>query len=253
MGFTHHACLFEYEFYQTLIHPLVKQVDQQHYEIIREYTSKAIQKLQKEWPLSNLGYIKHENGVSKEVMVQEWPLFEHGGGSLETEDEINAVLNPAPRDVGYWFLIILAQYLQFCPSSLGNWSVLKTVLALLKWRSEDCELLFEGLPSHQLLKPNLLQKSPKPLKNKDPYWFWVHPDRGWLPIEEVQRLYNKLKDIEKDVLAFDIHQFPGILVDNPVVVRDYQKYLRDGYADTLSMLATANEAKQGLFMSVRLG
>jgi len=232
MGYTHHACLFEYESYRTLIQPLVTQADEQHYELLREHTRKAIQQLR-----------------------QEWPLLEHGGGGLETEDEIGAVLNPTSRDVGYWFLVILAQYLQPCPSSLGNWSVVKTVLALLKWSSEDCDLLFNGFPPHRLLKPNLFQKSPKPLKNEDSYWFWVHPGRGWsgwLPVKEVQRLYGKLRDIEKAILAFDIHQFPGISVDNPVVVRDYKKCLRDGYADTLAMLATANETKRGLFMSVRL-
>ena len=94
-----------------------------HKNNIAEY---LIQKLQREWPLSNLGYVTYENGVEKEVMTQEWPLFEHGGGSLEKEEYINAMLNPAPRDIGNWFLIILAQFLKSCPSSLGNWSVLKS-------------------------------------------------------------------------------------------------------------------------------
>lgn len=255
MGYTHHACLFDYESYQTFIQPLVSEVDGQRFESLRQHTCKAIQQLRQEWPLSNLGFVKYIDGIRKEVMTQEWPLLEHGGGGLETEDEINAMINPGPRDIGHWFLIILAQYLKPCPSSLGNWSVLKTVLTMLKWSTDDCDLLFNGLPTHQLLKPMLLQKSPKPLKNEDPYWFWVHPGRGWsgwLPIEDVQRLYNNLKDMEKPVLAFDIYQFPNIWTDNPVVVRNYKKYLRDGYYDTLSMLETANNSAQGLFMSIRL-
>jgi hypothetical protein len=228
-------------------------VDQQNYEPLRDRTCIAIQQLRQEWPLSDLGLTKFENGVEKAVMTQEWPLFEHGDSGLATETEIRNQRTPTSRDIGYWFLIILAEYLRPCPSPLSNWSVLHPALALLGWKQTQCDLLFKGLPTSKVLKPMFEKKSPWPLKETDPYWLWLHPNQarsGWLPIENVHNLQEHLYKLESKIKTFDIRQIPSIDVGNPVVVRDYREYLQSAYRDTLAMLSAAEAFNQGLFMSI---
>lgn len=254
MSSVHHASVFLYEEYKAQAHWLVGQVDEQHYEPLRERTCEAIRRLQREWPLSNLGEFNYEDGIEKEVLTQTWPLYEHGDHSLATEDEIRSKSIPSPRDLGYWFLIVLAEYLRPCPSPLGNWSVLSAVLTHLGWEQRDRDLLFKGLPTWQLLKPNTMEKSVEPLTNSSPYWLWLKPDwakSGWLPAEEIDRLYNQLRKLENKVKAFDVRKLPHIDIGNPVVVRDYEEYLQSAYRDTLAMLSAAKELNnQGLFMSI---
>jgi hypothetical protein len=237
----HHASVFLYKDYQDEIRILIEQVDKQNYASLRERTCQAIQRLQQEWPLSNLGWTKYENGIEQNVMTQEWPLLEHGDSSLATENEIRGRSVPTMRDLGYWFLIVLAEYLRPCPSPMGNWSI------------DDCDLLFIGQPTSKLLKPDANERSPWPLTDSSPYWLWLHPNAarsGWLPVEEVHRLYKQLHILENEVGAFDVRQIPNINVDNPIVIRDYLGYLRSGYKDTLAMLSTAAKLEQGLFMSI---
>jgi len=249
----HRASVFLYKEFQDEARLLVGQVDQQNCKPLRERACEAIRRFQKEWPLADFSGVKYEGGVRKEVAIQTWPLWEHGEGSLATEEEIRNQGAPTPRDLGFWFLIVLAEYLQPCPSPLGNWSVLYTALATQGWKQSDCDLLFMGLPTSKLLKPRIGSKSPWPLKNTDPYWLWLHPRRarsGWLPTDEIHRLYDRLRKVKARVQVFDVRRIPGIDVDNPVVVRSYEEYLDAAYRDTLAMLSTAEEMDQGLFMSI---
>lgn len=251
----HVASVFLYEEYKHDVSRFVEQVDRENYESLRERTCEAIRGLRQEWPLSDLGWTKYEKGVRKGVLTQEWPLFEHGGGSLLTVDEIQSQATPTSQELGYWFLVVLAEYLQPCPSPSGNWSVLNTALKRLRWRESECDLLFRGLPTSSLLKPKTIEKASWPLKNSDPYWFWLHPGRarsGWLPAEDINRLYDGLCKAEDRIRAFDIHGFPDVDTDNPVVARDYKEYLQSGYQDTRAMLLTARASNQGLFLSITL-
>lgn len=225
-----HASVFLHEEYQSEVCWLVEQVDQHNYEPLRERTCEAIRKLQ-----------------------QEWPLYEHGDGRLATESEIRSRPIPSPRELGEWFLIVLAEYLRPCPSPLGNWSVLDTALMDVGWNHYDRELLFKGLPTAKLLKPHIVERSPWPLTDSSPYWFWLHPGwarSGWLPTKEIPRLYKQLLDVERAVNTYDVRQIPDINADNPIVLRDYKVYLQSGYRDTLAMLATAEKNNKGLFMSI---
>ena len=249
----HHASVFLYKQYQDEARKLVEQVDQQNYAPLRERTRKAIQQLQRAWPLSDLGRIEYQGSIAKKTLTQEWPLLDHGESSLATENDITSKAVPAPRDLGHWFLIILAEYLQPCPSPLGNWRVLDAALDVLGWQREDLDLLFIGLPTSKLLKPDVRERSPYLLNDSVPYWFWLHPNAarsGWLPVEEIHRLHEQLRGLENEIGAFDVRQIPNIDADNPVVVRDFQSHLQLSYLDTLAMLSTATKFEQGLFMSI---
>jgi hypothetical protein len=251
----HHASIFSYKEYQEEIRWLVEQVDQQNYEPLRDRTCKAIQRIRQEWPLSNLGWTVYEEGVEKEVVTQEWPLLEHGESGLTIEDEIRNQDILMPRDIGYWFLIVLAEYLQPCQSPLSNWGVLYSTLTILGWEQIDCDLLFKGLPTSKLVKPEIEEKSPWPLKETDPYWLWLHPSQarsGWLPTQSVHNLYNQLREMEDKIKTFDIRQIPNIDASNPVVIKEYDKYLQSAYHDSLAMLSMAQQSNQGLFMSITI-
>lgn len=251
----HQASLFMYRKFIDEALWLVEQVEQGNYGPLRDFACEAIQRLQKEWPINNFGWIKYENNVEKGVLTQEWPLLNHGEAGLVTEDEIRNLSSPAAQDIGYWFLIVLSEYLQPCSSPLGNWSVLNTVLESLNWKQDDRDLLFRGLPTSKLLKPKLGKKSPWPLKDSDPYWLWLHPSRarsGWLPTEDIDRLHSQLCRMDDKVKDFDVCVIPNIDADNPIVVREYKVYLQSGYQDTISMLSTAQKSNLGLFMSITL-
>ena len=187
------------------------------------------------------------------MLTQEWPLWEHGVSSLDSVEQITKRPSPNNKEIAHWFLIMLGEYLEPCPSPLGNWIVLNHVLAQYGWQQQDCDLLFRGLPTSQLLKPEESVRSPWPLKNEDPYWLWLHPGRarsGWLPLGEVTRLHSKLMPMEQRVMDFEIRRIPNINVDNPIVLADYGVYLDSAFRDTVAMLSTAQEKKLGLFMSI---
>ena len=251
----HHASVFFCVDYQNDVMGVVEQVNQYNYEPLRERTCAAIRRLHQKWPLSDLGRVNYEGGVRKEVLTQEWPLLEHGGGSLLSEKEVRSQTIPGSRELGHWFLIMLSEYLRPCPSPLGNWGVLNQVLPALGWGTSDCELLFRGLPTSMLLNPEISEVSSRLLTDSDPYWLWLHPGRarsGWLPSSNVSRLHSELSKIEDKIKSFDVRQIPGIDSDNPTVVTDYQEYLQSSYRDSLAMLSTAHKASQGLFMSITL-
>lgn len=123
------------------------------------------------------------------------------------------------------------------------------------WKQEECDLLFRELPSSKLLKPEIGVPTPKPLKNDDPYWLWLHPRNarsGWLNLEDVKRLYKNLGTMEQEIKRFDIRRIPNINIDNPVVLSDYRDYLDSGYRDAMAMLKTAIDHNLGLFMSITI-
>ena len=65
-------------------------------------------------------------------------------------------------------------------------------------------------------------------------------------------LYEPLIKAESAIRSFDVRQIPNIDITNPAVIREYERYLRVGYQDTVAMLAAAQESGQGLFMSITL-
>jgi len=257
----HYASTFSYKEYQDLARQFAEQVDQQNYEPLAQRTQDAIQRLQRDWPVSDFCSYKYEDGIEKKVLTQEWPLWEHGGGGLIASDEVKTHPTPTQSEIGEWFLIVLAEHLGPCPSPFGNWVVIHDVLTILGWDPSNADLLFKGLPTYKLLKPNIMEKEPRRRTHSSPYWFWLHAGHsrsGWLPIEEIHRLDGQLRKMKNKVRKFDIRKLSRgfynsyIDIHNPIVIRDYEQYLKAGYRDTLAMLSTALQQGTGLFMSLRL-
>ncbi len=251
----HYATTFQYEEYRNKVQLLVTQVDQQNYRLLKEQVCKVIEEFQNEYPLDDMGQVKYVDGMTSNVLTQKWPLLELDGDGLVDTDEIVTQNAPSSQDLGYWFLIILARYLKPCISPLGNWYVLYKVLESSGWSLSDCKLLFYGLPTYTLLKPNLPEQSTKPLTVESPYWLWLHPGRawsGWLPTAEVDRLFSKLSHTENQLSDFDFGRMPNINASDAVVIKDYRAYLQAGFADTITMLAMAQKHHLGLFMGITI-
>lgn len=250
-----HAKTFYYQEFQHEVQQLVEKVDQRDYRALQEQVTLTVKQFQEAWPLSDLGIVRYEDGVAIDVLSQEWPLIDHGDYGLDSIEQINSIKKPLPRDLGYWFLILLAKYVQPCVGPLNNWSVVYTVLKSLGWSKSHRDLLFHGNPTYKLLKPNLAERSIKPLTEKSPYWLWLQPSRawsGWLSRENIDMLFEKLSRAEKQVANFNVARIRNINVDNPVVIKNYQTYLRDGFSDTLAMLSYAMSQQSGLFMSINV-
>jgi len=250
----HHASIFRYSAYQDDMNGFVKQVDQQIYSQLQERTCQSIENFQNSWPLTDCHHVfKFVDGKSKQVPIQEWPLWEHGGSNLISVEQVMNQSVPKNDVIAYWFLIILGEYLDSCTSPLGNWIILNNVLIHCGWKQKDCDLLFRGSSTSKLLKPEKDMLSPWPLRNEDPYWLWLQPDMarsGWLTLAEVERLHTHLKIMEQQVSKFNVRRIPNINIENPVVVADYRESLDSAYRDTMNMLSKALEHQLGLFMSI---
>ena len=101
---------------------------------------------------------------------------------------------------GHWILIVFSEYLSSCTSLEYEWTELSHLLRIEKWEDEDIWKLLVGLPVAQLIKPQEKNMHDLPIRWSDPYWYWIRPERsrysGWLPKEEINRLSNKLHQID---------------------------------------------------------
>lgn len=249
----HHASMFNYQQYQVDMKKFVQQVDQQNYKPLQEYAVKRVIGIRIEWPLIHSGHMDFINGNWREISVQNWPLYEHGAGALPKEDMIADIQSPTQQDLGYWFLICLAEYLSPCTSPLSHWITVYEALRVIGVNEKYYNLLYRGRPTHQLLKPGLQGNPPKLLRREDPYWFLLHPGNskaGWLTHQDVIYLCKYLESAEEAINKFDVKLLPDIRTDNPVVLREYQNSLTMGYQQTTQMLKMARHHEQGLFMSI---
>lgn len=253
MANIHCASLLDYKAFQAEVYSLTEQVDSQNCKSLRQATSAVIQQFQQEWPLQDRGTYEYQNGKWQLVLSQEWPLFEHGGDSLVALEAVENNSSPQPRDIGHWFLILLARHLKPCPSPEANWHVLSTALSIAGWSPDKCDSLFKGLPTSKLLKPQIEQSSPWPLAEEHPYWLWLHPRNaraGWLPTEQIRQLHDNLGEMQAAIEQFDIRRLPNINIDNPIVIEDFRDRLDRSYIQTIAMLSTAVASNSGLFMSI---
>jgi hypothetical protein len=252
MSNAHHAAFFNYDQYIEEMRQFDLQIYPNAYNALCKRTQLTIRRLKEQWPsVVDENYV---DALGNPQLVQYWPLFHHGDGSLAIEDDISS--EPAFGEIAYFFRILLAEYLEQCPRSpLGNWSVLNSALSSLGWSHTERKILFLGLPTYKLLKPNVEEIYEWPPNDKSPYWLRLHPfgsRSGWLPMEKINEYHDNLYKFKNEIKDFDISKIPDISGDNPVVIRDYREYLLSAYEDTISMYSDAIRNGKGLFMSITL-
>lgn len=252
MSNVHHAAFFNYDQYIEEMRQFDLQLHPNAYNALCKRTRLAIKHLREQWP----SYVAKDyvDAFGNPQTVQYWPLYHHGDGSLDLEDDVS--VKPSFGEIAYFFRVLLAEYLQPCPSSpMENWSVLNSAISSLGWSHAERKMLFLGLPTYKLLKPDIEEIYDWPLNDTSPYWLQIHPfgsRSGWLPIEKINEYRDKLDKLKNKIKDFDVNKIPNINVDNPIVIRDYRKYLLSAFEDTITMYSDAITNGAGLFMSITL-
>lgn len=247
------ASLFRYQDYISAVSPLVAQVDQGNFTELQARANAAIREIRAVRPRMYMGYFRYESNPTIPVEKQDWSLLEHDEPGPTADQLLPILAQPSQYQIGYWFLVLLEKYLSPCQFPGANWSVIDTALGMIGWNERDRNLLFSGYPTYKLLKPTLAVTGEQGLNDNSPYWFWLRTRNaaaGWLPLPEIQRLSTALSQTQTEISNLDLTQYPRINIDNPVVIRQYKEHLHDGYKATLSMLQSALDTRQGLFMSM---
>lgn len=100
--------------------------------------------------------------------------------------------------LGKWFFILMAEYLESVPNSVGyDCRILSEGLSHLGWSEEDANLLIHGESIAVLFGEKSASKPS--VDQKDPYWFWVRPlysynQGGWLSVANCKRFQRKLHE-----------------------------------------------------------
>lgn len=209
--------------------------------------------------------------IYQQTVPGEW-ILRLAGDSLLDIREVNSVGHPwkdpienrlkdastiPPYEIGYWLLIIFSTFLERCPGMGSNYSILEWVLGdMLGWNQEDKQLLFEGVSTSLLLKPDTVPVLV--VAREDPYWHWMIPShsksRGWLSQEQISYLYQRLLLEKETIQTFDYSRFGdhhGVFrIDVPDGQLDYLKRLQAAFGRAIMMLEAAQQAKMEVYMTM---
>lgn len=222
MSLGHSTFLFDYQSFRLEVMPLLKALDEGNPEPLHQ----RVLQIRASVPDSKK-WILHDRGT------------EIGGdfGLDRDPQQIN-------RLWGHWLLIVLSTYLQPGGSLIFEWTTLSSILNLLNWSEKDRLDLLAGIPTVLLLKPNTQDVPKIQGRLEAPYWYWVAPIRcyrfGWLPLEEVDRLLNKLVH---DQVLIDT----ALLKQIPKVIQGVRQPGDVAYQRAIDMLRQAKSANVGLF------
>lgn len=178
--------------------------------------------------------------------------------------DVSAKSDPRYRNSqwGHWFLIVLSEFLRPTVSLGYDWMKLSRTLHYFGWDQEASRRVFAGLPTVWLLKPDAPYHQGMFITWETPYWYWLGFDRsihdGWLPVEEIPRLRQRLQAeqplVERE-LRTRVVLPPEVSVErahlSPLFDPDYW-YARIPivYRQAIEMMDQALKANVGLFMVV---
>lgn len=244
MSLQQSSFLFDYDAFQATATPLVAALDAGDPRPLQESVTRIRQKA---GPYKN--WVLHDKGTAlwDSVSAQD-PRFK---SSLW----------------GHWLLIVLSEFLHPCVSLGYDWTKLSVTLHSLKWSEVDVRRVFVGLPTVWLLKPEAPYERDKHgiliVEKPIPYWYLITPDRatysGWLPIEEIIRLRDRLLVDHASVIQKVIHtqiQLPPNISTakahiSPELDPNYwYKRIPVVYQQAIDMMDQAVDAGKGLLMVV---
>lgn len=239
MSLAHSAFQFDYRAFQSVAIPLAAELDAGNPEPLRAQVAKI--RLEVGNPKN---WILHDKGI------------EMGDYGMDRDPRFQNCL------WGNWFLTILSAFLSPCIELGYDWPKLSRTLHNLKWTDEDVWRVLTGLPTAWLLKPNAPYQRDMVAEHSMPYWYWMRPHRstygGWLPVEEVERLRQRLLAdqhlLEKDLRA-QIKLPPNVSAANAHISPDlnpdyWYERIPIVYQQSIDMMNQALDAGVGLFMVV---
>ena len=155
-------------------------------------------------------------------------------------------------EIGYWLLIVFSSFVQRCVGMGCDYSILEWVLQVLGWNQVDMRLLFNGMPTSLLLKPDAVSiPAPSP---DDPYWNWMIPPhskgRGWLSQPQALRVYHRLVSEDAAIRAFDPGHFVNLRVPEPEGQVAYTQRLQTVYERAIKMFESGLQAQRELFLTI---
>jgi len=243
MSLAHSGFLFDYRAFQAAAAPLVAELDVSNPEPLRKWVAD----------------IRHEVGNSRN-----WILHDKGTYLWDAVSADNVCFHN--RLWGNWFLTILSTFLKPCMELGYDWTKLTHTLRSLGWIENDIKLVFSGLPTVWLLKPEAPYQRDQleiPIMPESaPYWYLIEPDRstysGWLPIEEIERLQKQLltdQHLLEGNLWSRIKLPPDVSTANAHISPDlnpnyWYERIPIIYKQTIEMMSRAIDMGLGLFSVV---
>lgn len=243
MAIVHFAYLFNSTEFQHEIEPLIPQLDAGNYQVLR----------QKAWQVSQ---------QSPHV----WDIL--GNHFYGPDDFLEKYEDYEAPDTGFWFLVVLAQFLVQIPSFdlMPTWheqwlrcNFLRSGLALVGWEEQDCSMLITGMNTCSLLLPDRMPDSVEQVAwvKSDEEWeraHWCNFQGGWLDKANLTRLRTKLHIVRDKYLEIE-PQLTLLLLKSGVDITQYgtegiSELLQSSYNDAERLLKTAQEADKCLFMLV---
>ena len=239
MSLAHSAFLFDYRAFQSAVGSLTAELDAGNPEPLRARVAEIRQRIG-----NSANWILHDRGTYL------WDAVPAGDARFKS------------GLWGNWLLTILSTFLSPCIEQGDDWSKLSCTLHSLKWTDEDVWRLLTGLSTVWLLKLDASYQRGMVVEWSMPYWYWMRPDRstycGWLPVEEVERLRQRLLDdqhrLEEDLQTW-IRLSPHVSAANAHISPDlnpdywYQR-IPIVYQQAVAMMSRASEAGVGLFSVV---
>jgi len=181
------------------------------------------------------------------------PILTHGAPLLSPTKGIRDVKDAPLLEIGYWFLLVLGEYLT--SDTLSIWEgnrLLEGTLRSLGWHTEDAKRLVNGFPIHRLINPNLREEAPSLVDERTPYWHWVRiwgADTGWLPKDDVEAFLRKLEKQREKVNDVAVSEFRWVNYGDPVVAREIKNHLTSSFSAFLEKLGQACAEQHGILMT----
>jgi hypothetical protein len=175
---------------------------------------------------------------------------------IEMQLENPGSLDPAL--LGYWFLIILSEFLQETTGIGTDYGILQFCLEEIGWKQKDIDQLINGSPMSILLNPRAIHQ-PKMLSFSDPYWFWMRPSHssgggGWQNKEQIHFLFELLERSKPQIDHFDPAKFGKTMGNFLIAVPDRQldclQRAKEAVNSALEMLNQAMVADRELYMLI---
>jgi hypothetical protein len=244
MGLVHSISLCDYDTFQASVLPVVVSLQEGNLEPLKRRAIMASHRLRLLYRTIPIV----EDTQNRAYDDLEWHFRYHGdGGSVPKAEAIQIEGEPSPQRLGEWFRLILGEFL-YPPFPVSTtWGLVAEALQVMGWSQTDTNLFFIGEPMITLVGgkeaiADLVVIEPFPARKA-----------GLLRTENIIRFRSQFAKLHDEIHAFDVRLFPFAFDrEDPILVRDYKKWLIEGYESLLFYYDTAIRADLGIITTISL-